>query len=132
MPKRQNTIKLNSEEVQGKDSYVIVRRPTVAEVKQWQKESRDLTKERKRKEKELKNNPELEEELEEGDIVIEMSSERLATHIVGWNWVDDDGNPLPNPNNNIEIFDILTDDEFTFLGNCLLGNAETRKNLKTA
>jgi hypothetical protein len=132
MPQRQNNIKLKSDEVQGEGSYVIVKRPTVADVKQWQREARELTKERKRKEKELKNNPELEEELEEGDIVIEMSSERLAKHVVSWNWVDDDGNPLPNPHGNVEIFDILTDDEFTFLGTCLLGSAENRKNLKTA
>jgi hypothetical protein len=45
-----------------------------------------------------------------------------------WNWVDEDGEPLPNPQEDPNVLDTLTDEEFNFLVGCIKGSEEELKN----
>jgi len=55
----------------------------------------------------------------------ETNTELLRGYIVGWNWVDDDGKDLPQPQDAPDIFDELTNDEITWLTEHLMGNPES-------
>jgi len=55
------------------------------------------------------------------------SMDLLRSHVLEWNWVDDNGDPLPQPQESVEVFDELTDDELRFLTEKLTGN-EGSKN----
>ena len=104
MPERKNKVRLETSEVQGKDSYVDLTLPTVGEVESvLEVEGKSLD-------------------------AFQQSSVTVAAHIVGWNWVDDDGNQLPLPRDEPGIMKILTAEEFKVLVNGLFGSEEKRKN----
>ena len=50
---------------------------------------------------------------------MELNAEVVRKYVVGWNWVDDDGNPLPLPKDDPTVLDRLTAEEMRFLGNNL-------------
>lgn len=106
MPERQNRRRVPSPKVQGEDSWIEVTRLTVGEAREVQTKRGD---------------PDVDAFVEVGKI--------YARHIVGWNWVDDDGDSLPLPKNDISVIDSLTDLEFTFIAEILGGSEEERKNL---
>jgi len=85
MSKRQTTYKVNSEKVQGKDSWVELSYITYGE---FQGILTDAIK----------------------------PSELLEKHVVRWNWVDGDGQPLQPPGAHL---DDLFAHEREFLLNCL-------------
>jgi len=105
MPQRKRIIRFKSETVQGEDSWVEVSRLTVGEA---------------RRADQIKDDPNTDSF---GEVV-----ELYQTHIVNWNWVDDDGEPLPLPRDDASVVDGLTADEFSFLGDCLAGSEEAQKN----
>jgi hypothetical protein len=111
MPKRQNTRTIQTPDLQGEDSFVVMRRLTVGEVRALRKKARTITKDD-----------------DQVEVSIEISSDTLADCVLKWNWVDDNGEPLPQPHHNVDVFDILTDEEFGFLGDTLLGTGDTQKN----
>lgn len=93
MPARQSQImRIESTEVQGDDSFVVLRKLTVGEVEILQK----------RKEREKWT-----------DYLFGMRI--LASRIVEWNWVDGDGNPLAQPSDKPEVIRLLTEDETKWL-----------------
>jgi hypothetical protein len=105
MPKRKRIQRVDTEAVQGEGSYVVIKRMLVGEIRSMAKRAT-------------------------GDmklLAVEMSSEILATHVVEWNWVDDEDNPLPVPYQNEEVFDQLSDEEFQFLSELMMG-IKNRKN----
>lgn len=105
MPKRQNLRRFPSEEVQGEDSYVVVSRLTVGEAREA---------DRLRKADDTDS--------------FEAISKFYRDHVHAWNWVDDDGEPLPLPKDDPAVIDMLTDREFEFVAECLAGSEEERKN----
>jgi hypothetical protein len=52
----------------------------------------------------------------------------LRDHIVEWNWVDDDGEPLANPKDNPDVLDELTSGEVEYLSNVMIGQDANSKN----
>jgi len=52
--------------------------------------------------------------------MLEWGCVLLEKHIVEWNWVDDDGDPLALPKDNPETLDDLTDAESELLARLLL------------
>jgi hypothetical protein len=54
----------------------------------------------------------------------------LAAKIIGWNWVDDEGEPLAVPCEHPEVMRELTQEEIVFLLKAAKGgpNADERKN----
>lgn len=103
MPKRQTVVKHKSDEIQGDGSYVVLSAIKVREIREI-----------RRKEK------------EESADTFEEGMKILKNHIVGWNWVDDEGEPLPLPKEDSEVIDELTEDEATFLVNLLMGSEEEK------
>ena len=104
MPQRKPNERISSTEIQGEDSYVVISKMTVREVREARKRSTD-----------------------EGDM-FELGIESTAKHVVDWNWVDNDGKSLPVPSENPEVMDDLNVEEMTFLAQALLGGAEQQKN----
>lgn len=105
MPERKRTRRIDTASVQSEGSYVVMRRMLVGEIKAARRRAAE--------------NPEM--------LAVEISSEMLAEHVVEWNWVDDEGQPLPEPLGNEAIFDQLSDEEFELLSEELIG-VKTRKN----
>jgi hypothetical protein len=96
MPKRQNVRRVNSEPVQGDDSYVVLNSIT------WRR-GRDI----------------------ENGWAEWTDAERigaLAPVIAGWNWVDDNGEPLPQVKDNPSVILDLTMDELLFILKALAGD----------
>jgi len=109
MPKRIRVREIPSPELQGEDSWVKVKAPTMAEFNQIQSLPAQM--------QELAAT-----EGVAADVIKKMAKEYeelIAQFILEWNWVDDDDKPLPQPHNNPEIFDQLTAPEVMWLGGVL-------------
>jgi len=119
MPKRQSIKRIESTEVQGEGSYVVVRRQLVSEMRKFA--SGETWKQIQKMQS---------GELEDPALALAMAQE-ATERVIEWNWVDDDDNPLPLPKDDPEVFDKLTDEEFAFLSVALSAStqgAEERKN----
>lgn len=113
MPERKTAkVRVASDEVQGEGSWVEVRRMKWGEIKSLSK-----------KQREIKAGGD-----ETADMAIEVSDELLAEHVLAWNWVGEDGEPLPQPHRNVAAMDDLTDEEFSFLADAIAGDERRRKN----
>ncbi len=92
MAKRNSTKRIDSESVQGEGSYVVLRHMKVG---MWRKLKKKL------------------DEKDADNFIIDL--ETIQGHVVEWDWVDDDGKPLPLPDS-ISVDDIdLTIEEKSFL-----------------
>jgi len=49
------------------------------------------------------------------DEVTNLIFRQFAGYIVDWNWIDDEGNPLPKPSDNWKVMEQLTNEEFTYI-----------------
>lgn len=108
MPRRKLITRVKSDEVQGEDSWVDIRRMLWKEIKALQKQKKKID--------------------ESEDAGFEVGSELILSHIERWNWCDESGVPLPQPEDDPDVFDDLTDEEFSFLADAVAGNEEERKN----
>lgn len=113
MPKRMSRRRIASEVVQGDGSWVDVRRMTVAEHNQNQALVRASNEAMKA------NDSDKIEQIER-----DMSA-LIASCVLDWNWVDDDGEALPKPSG--EGMLALTLDEVEFLANAIRGNVDEKK-----
>lgn len=104
-PKRRRVVRHASNEVQGEGSWVIVAALTVAEMRAFRKRAD-----------------------EEDFDAFELGVEVLKTHVYTWNWVDDDGEPFPQPEDDSSVIDLLTDDEVDFLSARIQGSEAKAKN----
>jgi hypothetical protein len=105
---QQRTVRVNSAEVQGPESFVVVRRMTVGETKDMLKRGIDR---------------------EAGLETYSENTGWVAEHVVEWNWTDQDGNALPYPKNEPAVMDRLTNEELAFLNQAIVGRTEPeRKN----
>jgi hypothetical protein len=104
-PKRRRVRRHSSDEVQGDGSWVVVVALTVAEMREFRKRGE-----------------------EEGFDAFELGVEVLQTHVREWNWVDDDGQPFPQPKDDPSVIDLLTDDEVAFLSSLIQGSEAEAKN----
>jgi len=104
MPQRKSVRRFESLEIQGDDSWIEVSRLTVGEAR-------------------VINEQQGKDDLDSFEAVLPL----YQKHIVNWNWVDDDGEPLPLPKNDPDVVDGLTDQEFAFVAECLSGE-ESQKN----
>lgn len=113
MAKRNNTQRVESDVVQGEGSYVVIKRPTFGEIEMLQDEFN------------------VGEKQTAAEVTL-MVSAMLGSFVKEWDWVDDNGSPLPVPTNDPAIVRMLTDSEVTFLLNLFLPNeksdATTKKN----
>ena len=104
-PKRRRVVRHASNEVQGDGSWAITAALNVAEMRAFRKRAD-----------------------EEDFDAFELGVEVLKTHVYTWNWVDDDDVPLPQPEDDPEVIDLLTDDEVGFLSARIQGSEAEAKN----
>lgn len=105
MAKRRTAIReIKTTTLQGAGSFVKLRSLTVGEIKKVR---------------------ETREEIDDGE-KFEVGLDMIIEHLLGWNWVDDDGNPLPLPSEDPAVIDLLTDEECTFLAEKLIGKADSK------
>lgn len=105
MPKRQNVIEVDTTDVQGEDSWVKIKAVSYGEMRVLQQHSGS-------------SDPE------------KMAAVEAAVkaNVVRWNWVDDDGEPLPQIADNPDIIYTLTQHEYMALVKALAGSMKDRKN----
>ena len=101
MPQRMSIKRFESPEIQGDDSWIEVSRLTVGEAR-------------------IINEQQGKDDLDSFEAVLPL----YRKHITNWNWVDDDGEPLPLPEDDPDVIDRLTDREFAFVAECLSGGSE--------
>jgi hypothetical protein len=105
MAKRQAIIKVESEEVQGEGSFVKVRSILWGDAKRLKKDLAGM----------------------DEDDKLRANDELIAKHVYEWDWVDEDGNPLPLPKDDPTVLDLLTAHEIKFLGKALSGGDDDTK-----
>jgi hypothetical protein len=105
MAKRRRVQRHASNDVQGEGSWVITAALTVAEMRAFRARAK------------------------EADFdAFELGVDVLKTHVYEWNWVDDDDSPLPQPKDDPEVIDTLTDNEVAFLSGLIQGTEAEAKN----
>lgn len=94
MPERINKKfrKVDSADVQGEGSWVIVRNIGFEIIK-----SQNIT------------------ELQNSDQNMDLAYQAAKSILYEWNWVNDEGEPMPQPKDNRDIFDELTIEEQWFI-----------------
>jgi len=102
MPKRQLK-RIDTSEIQGDGSYIVLRSLTWGEVKDYQKRARD-------------------DEFDE----MTDTEQILSTAIVEWNWVDYDGEPFPLPRDDNSVVERLLVNEVKFIVSAVLGGEDTK------
>ena len=127
MAKRINTLRFDTSDVQGEGSYIIVRSMTMGEVVDFQRRAiRDrqpLPKFRRWIDRVFRSSRTASERGRSDAI-------RTLSFVRGWNWVGDDGEPLPLPADDPNVIDRLVIEELTCIANCVNGRrqSEERKN----
>ena len=105
MPKRKRITRYESDEIQGEGSWVRIGTLTVEEMRESRKDV-----------KKKDHDP------------FELGVKVIANHVFEWNWVDDNGEPMPQVPECPEIVDKLTDDEIGFLALRIQGTDTEVKN----
>lgn len=101
MPKRQNTRRVDSAEVQGEGSFVVVKAINYGAARKAREESGGDTDDSSRE---------------------RIGAKMISDNVVEWNWVDDNGEPLPQLNGSLETLDLLTANEVEFLTKAITGD----------
>jgi hypothetical protein len=112
MAERQGKVRVESDEVQGKGSFVVVRRLSYGQKRAATRMvaraaggtiPTDLKAEGLTIDAEYLNDNDA------------FTGQLLQENVLEWNWVDFDGNPLRLPKDDPGVIDQLTDDEVEFL-----------------
>ena len=116
MPQRQSIIMYDSTEVQGEGSWIKVRMITHGQGKNFQRQFADVV------------------GTEGKDISAERRAEfsaasdgLIVSQVFDWNWVNDEGEPLPLPKDDPSVVDYLTEFEHKFIASAMQGEGERKK-----
>jgi len=116
MPKRKRTVRHDSTEVQGADSWVDIRKTS------WQQQ-KDLRLTGLR----LSNATEQDAEIA-AKTNFDLTEQLITDFVANWNWVDDLGEPLTVPRADPTVISNLTSDEVDFLTTAILSSdKDTRR-----
>ncbi len=126
MAKRQAILTFDSEDLQGQGSFVKIRMPAWGDIKKLRKTEAILAAE----EKEAEGNAHAVADI--ADRRLALTEDLIVAHVVEWDWVDDEDNPLPRPKNSPEVLDQLTVTEIEFLAGAMGGNDEQEENRKNS
>jgi len=108
MPQRQSNTKRVEGGPQGEDAFVTIQRLTIDEGETFSKLFANI-------------DPATAEQRE-----AEVRS-RMAEILLGWNWVFDDGSPMPSPHDNVGLIGKLYSSELEWLMKAIMGNTEGEK-----
>lgn len=116
MAQRQNIITFDSTEVQGEGSWIKVRMITHGQRKAYVARYGDI----------IGKNA--------NDIPAEQRAEFQAANdallvqsVVGWDWIDDNGDALPLPKDDPGVLDLLTETEAAFIAQAMQGEGVRKK-----
>lgn len=116
MPQRQSIVTYDSTEVQGEGSWIKVRLISHGESKRIMRDYGGLVGK------------------SVDDIGVEKftdmqvaNDDLIAQKVAGWNWVGDDGEPLPLPQDDPAVLDLLTEFEHQFIARAMRGEGERKK-----
>jgi hypothetical protein len=118
MPVRQSRDKKVMGGPQGEDAYIVLKRLTVDEAYQFNKQLTEWASEA------LAGSSEPDEREQE-------ARKLYADMILDWNWVDSDDKPLPKPNGNPDVIGQLWSEELNWISLAILGQTpEQQKDAK--
>ncbi len=106
MAQRQAIYTIKSDAVQGEGSYVKMRAILYGEAKRLRRDIEGM----------------------DDDAKMAANEALLISHVVAWDWVDDEGQPLPIPKDDPAVLDRLTAQELAFLGEAISGESAASKN----
>lgn len=112
MAQRMNTVRVASDAVQGPGSYVVVRKLGYT---QRQRATGLLTEAFGGQLPKSRDLGEVQLPLQLMQANDAFTRELLAGNVAEWNWVDDEGQPLPLPSADLGVVDRLTEDEVNFV-----------------
>lgn len=128
MPSRIAVKTIPTPEIQGDDSYIKYRPVTIEEARELRTKSNEI---QKLQDKALvdyavsQNKAVADLSDEEKEIAYETSGltddllgfadKQLSKFILDWNWVDDDGTPLPKPKDDYTVLGKLYTHEYSFI-----------------
>lgn len=96
MPKRQSVRRIVSTEMQGEDSWIELASPKMEEMKAYRANLAPIQERIEQLQKE--GVKDTDKRLVKAREELNVEGEKLISNYVkAWNWVDDDGNPLPPP-----------------------------------
>ena len=101
MPQKTLVKRVQTKDIQGEGTYVVVRALTWGEQKAFRREA--------------------EARVDPDEQLIEAT---LASRVIEWNWSDENEVPLPLPKDDPTVLDRLTDEELTCLTRAIFGTAK--------
>jgi hypothetical protein len=107
-PVRQNIKTIETDEVMGAGSWIKVRSLTVGENNQFVRAFQSA----------------------QSVYAIEPFDMVALAALLEWNWVDSEGEYLPSPHNNPALMDQLTQEEMSFLMECVRNGPPEKKSSK--
>lgn len=127
MPQRANVRTFDSTDVQGEGSYITLRPMTLGEMLALQQEAAE------RQTFWYRLGRFFGRLLQRRPSPVELARRnmtRIIQYVCGWNWVDDEGQPLPLPGDDGRVLDRLTLPEMQFITACVNGErqSEEQKN----
>ena len=145
MPKRRTVIKVACDEVQGDDSWVELRVFTYKEMRdRWALADRANPPGKEKPEskgadliadKDKVTRVDLIKTQEDEEETLDLTGEEMETlaqenfdHVLSWNWVDDNGESLPQPQERPDVLELLNAAETRFLGRALSRSRSDLKN----
>lgn len=106
MPKRQSSFKVDASSVQGEGAWVRFKKPKLRTIREMKTADSD-----------------------ESTDKFELGLNMVKEHLLDWNWVDDDDDPLASPSESLDVMDELNLTELEFLALALVGEeGEVLKN----
>ena len=125
MPERMATRKVETPNVQGPDSYVMLRPMTVGEVISLQQEAEGSTAAATRLWLRVKRILRIKDKPQTRSQNYATFARRVLDFVADWNWVGDHGEPLPNPRECPDVVRSLTDSELLALTKIVYGTDES-------
>jgi len=120
MPVRQITRRIETPEVQGEDSWIVLRPMTVGEALSLQQNAEKPPSLKVRLIARAKKLFRIKEDSQRSRVYAE-SVKRILSFVADWNWVDDHGESLPNPRSNPDMYKLLTNTEILALAKIIYG-----------
>ena len=124
MPERLSTRTFDASEVQGEGAVLVLRGATVGEVlgNRRAAEARDTFRYRLGRwlGRLLRRTPPDSEQMRD-------NMRWYVRYVQSWNWVGNDGEPLPLPSEDTTVIDRLTTDEMAFVMACVNGERQTEE-----
>lgn len=112
MPTRSAVNKVKTP-VQGDDAWVVIKQPTYGDIRRLTSLAKEGV----------------------GSVQADKLTENLdftasvvSDFVLDWNWVDDDGNPLPKPKGNPQVVEQLTTEEVQAICSLVLDADSIKKN----